>query len=137
SGAGCHLVDRQQSGERRGARMPQRHAILRCRARRRPQAARLARSRVNAVASGGRDMTPLRIGFLVSSRYAQSTSHVPAVMRALAEAGVVVDVIHPVKQALELSHVRVACDLYLLKKMSRLSLSLAGALHAQGAAIVN
>ncbi len=82
-------------------------------------------------------MTPLRIGFLVSSRYAQSTSHVPAVMRALAEAGVVVDVIHPVKQALELSHVRVACDLYLLKKMSRLSLSLAGALHAQGAAIVN
>lgn len=82
-------------------------------------------------------MKPLRIGFLVSSRYAQSTSHVPAVMRALAEAGVVVDVIHPVKQALELSHVRVACDLYLLKKMSRLSLSLAGALHAQGATIVN
>ena len=82
-------------------------------------------------------MKPLRIGFLVSSRYAQSTSHVPAVMRALAEAGAVVDVIHPVKQALELSDVRVACDLYVLKKMSRLSLSLAGALHAQGAAIVN
>ncbi|HEY6156607.1 MAG TPA: hypothetical protein VIV88_04100 [Gemmatimonadales bacterium] len=82
-------------------------------------------------------MTPLRIGFLVSSRYAQSTSHVPAVMRALAEAGAVVDVIHPVKRALELSDVRVACDLYLLKKMSRLSLSLAGVLHAQGATIVN
>jgi ribosomal protein S6--L-glutamate ligase len=82
-------------------------------------------------------MTPLRIGFLVSSRYAQSTSHVPAVMRALAEAGAVVDVIHPVRRALELSDVRVACDLYVLKKMSRLSLSLAGVLHAQGATIVN
>jgi glutathione synthase/RimK-type ligase-like ATP-grasp enzyme len=82
-------------------------------------------------------MTALRIGFLVSSRYAQSTSHVPAVMRALAEAGVVVDVIHPVQRALELSDVRVTCDLYLLKKMSRLSLSLAGVLHAQGATIVN
>jgi len=82
-------------------------------------------------------MTPLRIGFLVSSRYAQSTSHVPAVMRALAEAGVVVDVIHPVTQALELSQVRAECDLYVLKKISRLSLSLAGALHARGAVIVN
>ncbi|HXL07723.1 MAG TPA: hypothetical protein VN964_12425 [Gemmatimonadales bacterium] len=82
-------------------------------------------------------MTPLRIGFLVSSRYAQSTSHVPTVMRALAEAGVVVDVIHPVTQALELSQVRAECDLYVLKKISRLSLSLAGALHARGAVIVN
>ena len=82
-------------------------------------------------------MTPLRIGFLVSSRYAQSTSHVPAVMRALAETGVVVDVIHPVTQALELSQVRAECDLYVLKKISRLSLSLAGALHARGAVIVN
>ena len=82
-------------------------------------------------------MSPLRIGFLVSSRYATSTGHVPAVMRALAEAGVEVDVIHPVTQAVELSHVRVACDLYVLKKISRLSLSLAGALHGQGATIVN
>ena len=38
-------------------------------------------------------MKRLRIGFLVSSRYAQSTGHVPAVMRALSDAGVVVDVI--------------------------------------------
>ena len=82
-------------------------------------------------------MKPLRIGFLVSSRYAQTASHLTAAMRALGEAGVVVDVIHPVRQAIELSEVRVGCDLYLLKKMSRLSLSLAGALHAQGATIVN
>ena len=58
-------------------------------------------------------------------------------MRALAESGVVVDVIHPVTQALELSQVRAECDLYVLKKISRLSLSLAGALHARGAVIVN
>ena len=82
-------------------------------------------------------MKRLRIGFLVSSRFAQSTGLVPVVMRALSDAGVVVDVIHPTQGALELSDVRVEHDLYFLKKVSRLSLSLAGALHAQGAAIVN
>ena len=61
----------------------------------------------------------------------------PSVMRALSDAGVVVDVIHPVKQRLELSDVRVEHDLYVLKKTSRLALSIAGALHAQGAVIVN
>ena len=44
----------------------------------------------------------LRIGFLVPSYSPQSTSHMPTVMRALSDAGVVVDVIHPVKQMLEL-----------------------------------
>ncbi len=82
-------------------------------------------------------MRRLRIGFLVSSRYAQSTSHVAAVMQALTDAGVVVEVIFPVKHALELSQVRVECDLYVLKKIGRLSLSMAGMLHAQGATIVN
>jgi len=61
----------------------------------------------------------------------------PTVMRALSDAGVVVDVIHPVKQMLELSDVRIEHDLYVLKKTSRLALSIAGALHAQGAVIVN
>ena len=79
----------------------------------------------------------LRIGFLVPSYSPQSTSHMPTVMRALSDAGVVVDVIHPVKQMLELSDVRVEHDLYVLKKTSRLALSIAGALHAQGAVIVN
>jgi len=79
----------------------------------------------------------LRIGFLVPSYSPQSTSHMPTVMRALSDAGVVVDIIHPVKQMLELSDVRVEHDLYILKKTSRLALSIAGALHAQGAVIVN
>jgi len=61
----------------------------------------------------------------------------PTVMRALSDAGVVVDVIHPVKQMLKLSDVRIEHDLYVLKKTSRLALSIAGALHAQGAVIVN
>ena len=82
-------------------------------------------------------MKRLRIGFLVSSRFAQSTGLVPAVMRALSDAGVVVDVIFPTRGALDLAEVRVEHDLYVLKKTSRLALSLAGALHAQGAAIVN
>jgi len=82
-------------------------------------------------------MKRLRIGFLVASRFAQSTGHVPALMRALADAGVVVDVVHPTQGALDLSQVRVEHDLYFLKKASRLSLSIAGALHAQGAAIMN
>ena len=82
-------------------------------------------------------MRKSRIGFLVPSYSPQSTSHMPTVMRALSDAGVVVDVIHPVKQMLELSDVRVEHDLYVLKKTSRLALSIAGALHAQGAVIVN
>jgi len=82
-------------------------------------------------------MRKLRIGFLVPSYSPQSTSHMPTVMRVLSDAGVVVDVIHPVKQMLELSDVRVEHDLYVLKKTSRLALSIAGALHAQGAVIVN
>ena len=82
-------------------------------------------------------MRKLRIGFLVPSYSPQSTSHMPTVMRALSDAGVVVDVIHPVKQMLKLSDVRIEHDLYVLKKTSRLALSIAGALHAQGAVIVN
>src|SRR2546430_11340370 len=78
-----------------------------------------------------------RIGFLVSSRFAQTTGLVTAVMQALSDAGAVVDVIHPTQGALDLSVVRVEHDLYVLKKTSRLALSIAGALHAQGAAIVN
>ncbi|PYP25370.1 MAG: hypothetical protein DMD51_08775 [Gemmatimonadetes bacterium] len=82
-------------------------------------------------------MKRLHIGFLVSSRFAQTTGLVTAVMQALSDAGAVVDVIHPTQGALDLSVVRVEHDLYVLKKTSRLALSIAGALHAQGAAIVN
>jgi ribosomal protein S6--L-glutamate ligase len=61
----------------------------------------------------------------------------PQVVRALADAGAVVDVIHPLERAVDLSQVQVRHDLYVLRQISRLALSLAGALHEQGAAIVN
>ncbi len=83
-------------------------------------------------------MRKLRIGFLLPPSYSpQGTSLMQTVMRTLSEAGVSVDVIHPVKQMLDLSKVRVEHDLYVLKKTSGLALSIAGTLHAQGAVIVN
>jgi len=59
------------------------------------------------------------------------------VMRALADAGAVVDVVHPVERLIDLSKVRVEHDLYVLRKLSGLAFSLAGALHELGAEIVN
>jgi ribosomal protein S6--L-glutamate ligase len=58
-------------------------------------------------------------------------------MRALAEAGAVVDLIHPLAGVIDLSQVRVDHDLYVLHQTDGFALSLAGALHGQGAAIVN
>src|SRR5437773_12361648 len=55
----------------------------------------------------------------------------------LSERGVRLDLIHPEKQLISLSRVRVENDLYLLKSGSDLALSLGGALHALGAATLN
>ena len=57
--------------------------------------------------------------------------------RLLSERGVKLDLIHPEKQLISLSRVRVENDLYLLKSGSDLALSLGGALHALGAATLN
>src|SRR5437773_12548584 len=82
-------------------------------------------------------MKRLRMGFLVWSRFAPTSGLVTAVMQALSDAGAVVDVIHPTQGALDLSVVRVEHDLYVLRKTSRLALGIAGARHAQVAAIGN
>jgi len=82
-------------------------------------------------------MKKLRIGFLLPRYTACSRSLMPAVVQAVAEFGAVVDVIHPVDHAVDLSDVRVEHDLYILRHTSGLSLSLAGALHQLGALIVN
>jgi ribosomal protein S6--L-glutamate ligase len=79
----------------------------------------------------------LRIAFLARSFSPQSTSDVPLVMRALTEAGAVVDHIHPLAGVTDLSRVRVDHDLYVLHQTDGFALSLAGALHGQGATIVN
>ena len=75
-------------------------------------------------------MKRVRIGFLLP-KLRDSTSYMPAVMRALADAGAIVDVIHPVDNFVDLSTVRVEHDLYVLRHTHGLALSLAGALHAQ------
>jgi len=83
-------------------------------------------------------MTALRIGFLFRRPYgAGHVSIFPKTMQALADAGVVVDVIAANGRLIDLSTVRVEHDLYVLKQISGISMSLAGVLHAQGAAIVN
>jgi len=82
-------------------------------------------------------MKRVRIGFLLPNYSRESTSNMPRVMRALADWGVVVDVIHPSARVVDLTTLRVEHDLYVLKKISDFTLSIAGALHAQGAIIVN
>src|SRR5947209_3563219 len=83
-------------------------------------------------------MTALRIGFLFRRPYgAGHVSIFPKTMQALAYAGVVVDVIAANGRLIDLSTIRVEHDLYVLKQISGISMSLAGVLHAQGAAIVN
>jgi ribosomal protein S6--L-glutamate ligase len=61
----------------------------------------------------------------------------PEVARLLREWGADVDVIEPDETVTDLGQLRVEHDLYVLKSGTDLALSLAGALHAQGATIVN
>jgi ribosomal protein S6--L-glutamate ligase len=83
-------------------------------------------------------MSALRIGFLYKRAYkAGFVSVFPKAMQALTDAGVVVDIIACNDRLIDLSTVRVEHDLYVLRQISGVSMSLAGALHAQGAAIVN
>jgi len=82
-------------------------------------------------------MKGLRIGFLLPRYSQRSKSFMPAVVQALAESGAMVDIIHPVDRMVNLAELRVEHDLYVLRHTSGFSLSLAGALHALGAAIVN
>jgi ribosomal protein S6--L-glutamate ligase len=61
----------------------------------------------------------------------------PEVARLLRERGATVDVIYPDEQARELGALILDHDLYVLKAGTETALSLAGALHALGAAILN
>ena len=79
----------------------------------------------------------VRIGFLLPHYSQRSKSLMPAVVRALAEDGAIVDVVHPVEQMVDLSAVRVEHDLYVLRRWGGLALSMAAALHELGATIVN
>ena len=82
-------------------------------------------------------MKTLRIGFLLPRTSLHSRNYMCLVMRALAAAGVDVDIVYPMDHPVDMSRVRVEHDLYVLRKMSGLAFSLAGALHRLGAAVVN
>src|SRR5213075_3447898 len=83
-------------------------------------------------------MRKVRIGFLLPRYCHKSRSFMPAVVRMAGELGAAAEVVHPADRIVELSKVRVEHDLYVLRHTtSGLSLSLAGALHELGAAIVN
>ncbi len=79
----------------------------------------------------------VRIGLLMPHYSSRSHSYWPLVAQALADAGAVVDVVHPPRGALDLATLGVNHDLYVLRKLSGFALSLAGALHELGAAILN
>jgi ribosomal protein S6--L-glutamate ligase len=80
----------------------------------------------------------VRIGWVAMRGSANRVSPImPEVVRLLSEWGATVETIHPEDALTDLSMVRVEHDLYVLKSGTELALSLAGALDAAGAAILN
>jgi ribosomal protein S6--L-glutamate ligase len=79
----------------------------------------------------------MRIAFFLKPQRDTGTHSVaPKVLRLLADRGVDVEVIDA-GRLIELSALRPECDLYVLKSRTATTLSVAGALHAAGAAILN
>jgi ribosomal protein S6--L-glutamate ligase len=80
----------------------------------------------------------MRIAFFLKRRRdAGGQSVMPKVVRLLAGRGVDVDVIDPEDRVTDLTALSPECDLYVLKLRTDTTLSIAGALHAAGAAILN
>jgi ribosomal protein S6--L-glutamate ligase len=80
----------------------------------------------------------MRIGILMLRHPQTRISPVmPRVLQLLEDWGCTVEVIYPEEQVSSLSQVRVEHDLYVLKSGTELALSMAGALHAVGARILN
>jgi ribosomal protein S6--L-glutamate ligase len=75
--------------------------------------------------------------FLKPARDPHSQSVMPEVVRLLAGRGVEVEIIDPESRVTDLTALRPECDLYVLKSRTDTTLSIAGALHAAGAAILN
>ncbi|HEY6097856.1 MAG TPA: hypothetical protein VIW03_00405 [Anaeromyxobacter sp.] len=80
----------------------------------------------------------MRIGMLMARhRTRRKSPLMPEVLRLLREWGATVDVIYPDDRCTALGSLRVEHDLYVLKSESEMALSVAGALHAVGAPILN
>jgi ribosomal protein S6--L-glutamate ligase len=75
--------------------------------------------------------------FLTRHRDPSASPIMPEVVRLLERAGASVDVVDPAEALIELTTITPEHDLYVLKTRTDLSLSIAGALHAAGAAILN
>lgn len=80
----------------------------------------------------------MRIGMIMLRHPPTRLSPIMAeVIRLLSEWSVTVEQIYPEEQVTDLAQVQVDHDLYILKSGTDLALSLAGALHALGATILN
>jgi ribosomal protein S6--L-glutamate ligase len=80
----------------------------------------------------------VRIGILMARhRSSRKSPLMPEVLRLLRDWGATVDLIYPDDRCTELETLRVEHDLYVLKSETEMALSVAGALHAVGAPILN
>ena len=80
----------------------------------------------------------MKIGILMMEHSkTRKQSVMPDVVQILTDWGVAVDLIYPEQQLVDVANIRVEHDLYVLKASSNLAMSMAGALHAIGAAVLN
>jgi ribosomal protein S6--L-glutamate ligase len=80
----------------------------------------------------------MRIGILMArQRSSRKSPLMPEVLRLFREWGATVDLIYPDDRCTELDSLRVEHDLYVLKSETEMALSVAGALHAVGAPVLN
>ena len=79
----------------------------------------------------------MRIGVIMRRQSAASATPMTDAIAQLAAGGATVELLHPSESPIDLSRVRVAHDLYVLKEKTDLTLSFAAALHTAGATILN
>jgi ribosomal protein S6--L-glutamate ligase len=80
----------------------------------------------------------MRIAFFLNRHRDPAASPImPEVVQLLARRGAEVDVVYPAEETVELTGLDPEYDLYVLKSRTDVSLSIAGALDAAGAAILN
>jgi len=79
----------------------------------------------------------VRIGLLMGRYAPTDKSHMPEVVRLLAEWGATAEPVHLGDELIDLARIRVDYDLYVLKDKSELAMRVAAALHTAGAALLN
>jgi ribosomal protein S6--L-glutamate ligase len=80
----------------------------------------------------------MKIGILMMDHSkTRKQSVMPDVVKTLTDWGVCVDLIYPEQQLVNVANIRVEHDLYVLKASTNLAMSMAGALDAMGATVLN